>query len=929
MAAHHQFPDNAFDPAEGSQGQRDGFDSPNWNHFDSPPDANTPNTNLPPFLPGFPPAPFPGTQTVTPVPSGSQRQAPGHPTKLDTETLKSGNPTDTPPVSAPARPSRPSSSPETSPTTTTPRPTPTFNPNDSDIYFCGSVPFVPSQYTCYANNVLCPVLNGKRLAPCGESCYDPTIYGCGDGGLEQIHSGRLPNGSPATNTVPLGVTAWPTGIPIPTPKRSFRSTSSSLPTSSSTTSHSSSSSSLTPTSLTPTSLTPTSLTPTSLTPTSSSLSPTTSQPAATNGTVSAAPSDSSLSGNQIAAIAASTSSAVLICAVVVLLLFRRHASKRKLHSQKQVYPEVAFLYDPPVPPPIGTQGLGSSGENSSTSRRSYTVSQGQLPRSEPPSSDSSLRGVGIAEAGASASAAQAVERLKNERRALRHKKSKLRPDPQPLKLAKGLAAGAAGGFGLLPSNGRGSASAPNFESMERNASAPSRVPASSTSLWDEIDIAAGEANLIPSPAMPTHSETQKSTSPLLPPPDLSTPPQALHSPPETSGLSPLALDQQAQGVNENEPFYRRLQQRLSPTRNPTSFSQPRPFPYHAQRGSGSSLLNSPHSSLSPSPSTHSPLSTIDPTPISFPRSTATPFSAMTSISPFTHQGGTGSASTPSPWPPVSGGSSAPARTLPSPITPFGLTTAGATAGTGTARGGPLGTSSSPYPNPYQSYPYTRTGNYTFLQPELYHPPSPKPTPHNSSGSGEMSGLSTLDTRLESGDTWAGEVLGAMGSSSIFGAHGDSDDANFSSSRGWLSSGSAGSPSTSGQPGGFAASRSAQHGSASTSLPRYGSRLQVPSAGLAPDDSGSPQSVQYVPHVHNPESSGDEEMDVGAGTQFGRGIRLGNIAEEMSGGSGSGSEGLLGGAAGGLGMGPGPTTTAGAGGGGNGSDRRRLTVRNEF
>ncbi|KAK7539738.1 uncharacterized protein J3D65DRAFT_293286 [Phyllosticta citribraziliensis] len=918
MAA-QQLPDNAFDPAEGSPRQRGGPDAPNWNHFNFPPDA--PNTELPPFSPGFPPAPFPGAQTVAPLPSGSQGQAPGQPTTLDTETLTFGNPANTPPVLDPARPSRPSSIPGPSSTVTTPRPSSTFDPNDSDVYVCGSIPFVPAQYTCYANNVLCPVLNGKRLVPCGESCYDPTIYGCGDGGLEQIHSGRLPNGSPATNTVPLGVSAWPTGVPIPTPERSLRSSSSSSSssTSSSTTSESSSS---------------------TLIRTSSSLLPTTSQPAATNGTMASAPADSSLSGNQIAAIAASTSSAVLICAVVVLLLFRRHASKRKLLSQKQVYPEVAFLYDPPVPPPIGTEGMGSSGENSSTSRRSYMVSQGQLPRSEPPSSDSSLRGVGIAEAGASISAAQAVERLKNERRAMRQKKPKLRPDPQPLKLAKGLAAGAAGGFGLLSSNGKGSSSATNLEA-ERSAGAPSRVPASSTSLWDEIDIAAGEANLMPSPGMPQHSETQKSTSPLLPPPDLSTPPQALHSPPDTSGSSPTAIERQSQGEIEDEPFYRRLQQRLSPTRNPTSFSQPRPFPYHVQRGSGSSLLNSPHSSLSPSPSTRSPLSTLDPTPISFPRSTATPFSAMTSVSPFTHQGGTGSTSTPSPWPPGTGGPSAPARTLPSPDVPFGLTTAGAAPGTSTTRGGP---SSSPYPNPYPAYPYSRTGNYTFLQPELYHPPSPKPTPHNSSGSGELSGLSTLDTRLESGDTWAGEVLGAMGSSSIFGTYGagSSDDA-------------AGSPSTGGGGhGSFAAARSAQqqqqHGSAS--LPRYGSRLQVPSAGLEPpEDSGSPQSVQYVPHVHDPESSGDEgERDVGAGLQFGGGMGmgmgmgmggggmglgssgLGNIAEEMSGGSGN--EGLLGGGAAGgqeamgMGMGPGPTTTTTTEAG-SASGKRRLTVRNEF
>lgn len=36
------------------------------------------------------------------------------------------------------------------------------------------------QYTCYPGDFLCPVLDGQKTLRCGQDCYLPNMYSCGD-----------------------------------------------------------------------------------------------------------------------------------------------------------------------------------------------------------------------------------------------------------------------------------------------------------------------------------------------------------------------------------------------------------------------------------------------------------------------------------------------------------------------------------------------------------------------------------------------------------------------------------------------------------------------------------------------------------------------------------------------------------------------------
>ncbi|KAL4812291.1 hypothetical protein BDW67DRAFT_170304 [Aspergillus spinulosporus] len=56
---------------------------------------------------------------------------------------------------------------------------------------CGADCYLESQYTCFGSK-LCPVLNGNATFPCGEDCYPPSEYRCVNSTLTQI----LPNESP-------------------------------------------------------------------------------------------------------------------------------------------------------------------------------------------------------------------------------------------------------------------------------------------------------------------------------------------------------------------------------------------------------------------------------------------------------------------------------------------------------------------------------------------------------------------------------------------------------------------------------------------------------------------------------------------------------------------------------------------------------------
>ncbi|OJD29808.1 endo-beta-glucanase eng1 [Diplodia corticola] len=234
---------------------------------------------------------------------------------------------------------------------------PTFSPDSGSIFVCGDRAFSPSEYTCYDGSTLCPVQGGGRLESCGGSCYDPGLYGCVDNGLQPIVDGKILGSITPSNTIPVPVTQWPSSVA--TPLLSAVSSSSRI------SSHASSRTSSTLSTSTRSSTT------SSSTSTRSSSSSSSSASSTTTSTTSASASSSStaapnsddddngngLSTNQIAAIA-STSVAVVVFLVAGFFLFRRRKTQAAQRASQQVYPELAYLYDPPVP---GSSGNGSRG----------------------------------------------------------------------------------------------------------------------------------------------------------------------------------------------------------------------------------------------------------------------------------------------------------------------------------------------------------------------------------------------------------------------------------------------------------------------------------------------------------------------------------------------------------------------------------------
>jgi len=61
-------------------------------------------------------------------------------------------------------------------------------PIDKVLRACGDAYYLPSQYTCYRGDFLCPVLDGESTLPCGPACYKPELYSCNDGQLVQAAS---------------------------------------------------------------------------------------------------------------------------------------------------------------------------------------------------------------------------------------------------------------------------------------------------------------------------------------------------------------------------------------------------------------------------------------------------------------------------------------------------------------------------------------------------------------------------------------------------------------------------------------------------------------------------------------------------------------------------------------------------------------------
>ena len=49
-------------------------------------------------------------------------------------------------------------------------------PVDKNLQPCGEAWYLPSMYTCYDTNFLCPVINGTPTLRCGPDCYLTSMY---------------------------------------------------------------------------------------------------------------------------------------------------------------------------------------------------------------------------------------------------------------------------------------------------------------------------------------------------------------------------------------------------------------------------------------------------------------------------------------------------------------------------------------------------------------------------------------------------------------------------------------------------------------------------------------------------------------------------------------------------------------------------------
>ncbi|KAJ7194384.1 carbohydrate binding-domain-containing protein [Mycena pura] len=58
-----------------------------------------------------------------------------------------------------------------------------------DLQSCGSSQYYPSQYNCFDDSFLCPILNGNIYLRCGDACYSTAEYSCSNNTLV-IHNNR-------------------------------------------------------------------------------------------------------------------------------------------------------------------------------------------------------------------------------------------------------------------------------------------------------------------------------------------------------------------------------------------------------------------------------------------------------------------------------------------------------------------------------------------------------------------------------------------------------------------------------------------------------------------------------------------------------------------------------------------------------------------
>ncbi|KAH8879924.1 carbohydrate-binding module family 52 protein [Thozetella sp. PMI_491] len=71
---------------------------------------------------------------------------------------------------------------------------------------CGDAFYDPTQYVCWNNNFLCPVIAGEGLSPCSGACYSKFMYTCTNNAVTLLPA-------VASNT-PFTLTAWNPTLPI-------------------------------------------------------------------------------------------------------------------------------------------------------------------------------------------------------------------------------------------------------------------------------------------------------------------------------------------------------------------------------------------------------------------------------------------------------------------------------------------------------------------------------------------------------------------------------------------------------------------------------------------------------------------------------------------------------------------------------------------
>ncbi|KAI7475304.1 hypothetical protein KC357_g4958 [Hortaea werneckii] len=66
---------------------------------------------------------------------------------------------------------------------------------DSSLVACGDAYYLPTRYTCYDGDFLCPIHDGEPTLRCGDACYNPRQYSCTHAKLTSV-STEAPSTAP-------------------------------------------------------------------------------------------------------------------------------------------------------------------------------------------------------------------------------------------------------------------------------------------------------------------------------------------------------------------------------------------------------------------------------------------------------------------------------------------------------------------------------------------------------------------------------------------------------------------------------------------------------------------------------------------------------------------------------------------------------------